>query len=419
MAMSASAFSQEVHPGLQNVADNINLKAEHVEMNKVDGDMAAIIKYINLALDTARKNGDQVPKDLNVEGILKALGIMDIKAYGTSSNEEDDAWVSHSYTDIGGSNTGLVSLLGGDAEEFVVPAIAPAGTDAAFQLKLDLTQLETILKNVIKNADAKELGQIEEGLSQPIEPLGMNVADLLGKMKITLNLAMDLDETHPDNTPFGPVGRPHLVGRIDGLAWAWDKVKDGLFADLPYELNEVEAGDIITYTLPDEELKEMPFGFDPVLVVDKKANQIWMASSPGFLTKCTSGKNTLAGSAEFKAAMKDLPSKGNSLAYFSKSFLKNLASAYKTGAKDGAFGEDFEKGKDIIDAIVEDLTESKHGHAYVISKDGQGVTFSARTFFGAKHLQALQGLVPLFQTRNAEDEMKKRMAPRPKRGGAL
>ncbi len=400
-ALQTSSLAQ-THPDVAGVASKIDTKAEYIKLNKISGDLAAITQYLELLLDVARKSGEEVPANLEAKDMMEILGVNTLKAYGDSCAKVDNAWLNLSYMDNGGNSKGVFSLFGEKDQAYVVPSISPAGTDLAFQLQLDLRQVEEMA-----TAMAKALGEgdkIDQNMKKPIPELGMTASEILAQMNVRVNFMMDLDAADTIPTPFGQVGRPYMAARIDGVAWLWDKLGKKALEEsgAPIDVSEKDGMIILKPNL--EARTEMTEGgsrqvsqimnLSPIVIVDIKNNYIWTGTNEAYLSKCMSGENTLADTAEFKASMEGLPGKANTLAYVSKELLSQISEKYGNLVDTGMLDEEFDKAKPLIDRLMEDITESDKGWAMTITVDDNGILTASRGPLATKHLEYFAGIVP-------------------------
>ena len=119
-------------------------------------------------------------------------------------------------------------------------------------------------------------------------------------------------------------------------------------------------------------------GYSPVISVDSNTDHIWVASSPDFLTKCSSGKDTLAESAAYKATMAGLPKEGVSMTYLSKDFATFLTQTIGKLKEGGMLENAGEEANAQIDNALKQFAKVKNGTAQVISTDAEGILLSER-----------------------------------------
>jgi len=377
-ASPLSAQDKKFDDGLLKAASKVDTDGSYLQLNRLDGDIKVITEYLSMALDIAKQVEDDVPKDLDVKELVQILGLHTLKSTAQSAKFDGNVWTNKAFIDNGGSNKGIFSLLGGNGTAYSVADMAPEGADLALQLKLDLRQVEKIIMEIA--GAVGEERQAKRTMNEQIPNLDLAVGKLLSKFNVTMNLVVDLN---PDKrVEVGPmeIAKPNIVGRIDGLAWMWDQVGEKMMKEMHEQIPFVrtEKMGVITYTVPEEMKKDME-GFSPILVVDKPKNQIWISAREEFLTHCQTTDKKLSQSAPFKATWAGMPAKGNSMAYVSKELLDELVLQYDKYAKAGAFGEEFEPAKPLVDKLVADLTQSKVGFALAISKDADGVQFVAKT----------------------------------------
>jgi hypothetical protein len=392
LSCHSPASAQDIHPALKKTASKINTAGEYVSMTKLDGDIGAITQYLELILKTARKDGEDIPENLNAKELLSILGLDSLKATGSSAKELDKAWINHSYLENGGSNKGIFSLFGKANKDFVVPTICPAGTDLALQLQMDLRELAPMLMQLAKlSGEDKMVANMEKNIPE----LNMTPSQLLAKLNVTVSIAIDINTDEDAQTnKLALITGSNAIVRIDGLNWLWDKLGDQIIAQSKVPMEKTEANGVVTYTIPAEMRKDM-LGYSPQLIIDKANGHIWISSKPEFYASCKAGVNSLADSAEYKAAMELLPSKGNSMMYLSKAMLRTAKSQYDIAAKTGVFGKDFEKGKEIIDRLMVDITESDKGWAMVLGKDDDGILLASRGPIGLHHLNYMAPVIPM------------------------
>lgn len=352
--------------------------AQGVDKNAANYKKGEFSDYLSIADQAVESNKDNLPEKFDKDVIIKALGLSNIQSYEQSSTPDKTEWVNHIQLNNGGNNEGIFQILTDSKHQgLVVPKMAPAGTDLALQLSLNLSQIESQLSSVIEMGEDEEINQFKEGLSSEVPMLGVTTSELLKKLDLRLNFALDLDANEKLPTPIGEFNKPHITGRIDGIAWIWDKVGPMAIGGTGLPFGKVEENGITTYSLPAEMAAQF-MGYSPVVQVDANKDQIWLSSTPDFLAKCTSGENTLADSPAFKATMQQLPSEGVSMTYASKEFyeffVSSMANLQETGMLDGAD----EVAKAQLDTALKDAAKIQTGAAQVISKNSNGVLFSER-----------------------------------------
>lgn len=416
LGCNSSAVAQDLHPAFKKTASKINTAGEYVSMTKLDGDIGAITQYLEIILKTARKNGEAIPPNLNAKELLGILGLNTLKTSGSSAKELDNAWINHSYLENGGSDKGLFSLIGKANQDFIAPSICPAGTDLALQMQMDLRELAPMLMKLAELSGEKKM---TANMEKNIPQLNMTPTALLAKLNITVSLAIDINtDENAQTNPLALISGANAIVRIDGLNWLWNKLGDQIIAQSGVPLEKSEVDGLITYTVPAEMRKDM-MGYSPQLIIDNANGHIWISSKPEFFAKCKAGKDSLANSAEFKAAMEHLPTKGNSMMYLSKAMLVTAKSQYDSAAKTNMFGKDFEKGKELIDRLMVDITESDKGWAITLSKDDDGILLASRGPVGIHHTGYMAPIIPLLgiagQKMNMDVQQMPREIERPRR----
>ena len=373
-----SGFAQNVD--LEHAKSKIDLNGDHFSIYTLDREMNQMMEYVDLILEVARNNGEKIPTNLKSKQIMNHLGLADLKAFAHSSTFKQNRWLNKSYLQTGPQTNGIFSILGDGGKEFALPQFAPAGTDLAVQLQLDLTQMESM---VLKLADS--FGKIREARaiftdatpeSDDDDPGAFKLIRLLKKTKMTAHLVVDLREGN-DTIPMGPLKmkRPDVAIRIDNMNWLWDMFEKDLMEGSKLPFKKSKEGNNFKYTL-DDNLRPHMQQFLPSIYIDNDNKYIWLFSDSSFMKTCLSDGDKLKNSAEFKAAFADLPKKGNSMAYISKGLLTEFNDLYNKLALSDEVDKEFRNARPLIDRIIKDITKSDTGYATVISKDSLGIEIS-------------------------------------------
>jgi hypothetical protein len=345
--------------------------------NYKEGKFSDYLAVVDKAIDSSDQ--EDLPDGFDKNKFYKAVGIGNIDSYAQSSTPDGTEWVNKIQLNNGGQNEGFLKLLSSSKYKgFSAPQMAPAGSDLAAQLSLNLTSIESTMKEILAMGDDGELEEFEKGLGEEVPMLGVNSSDLLKQLDVRLNLVIDLDAKEKLQTPFGAFDRPHLTGRIDGISWIWEKVGAMAIGGTGLPFSKSDEGAVSTYTLPAEMAAQF-MGFSPVVRVDKESDQIWLSTTPDFLAKCTSGKDTLADSEAFKATFKGLPTDGNSMTYTSKEFYDFFGNSIMgVLEQNGLLDAADEVTKAQLDNAKEQMGKVKTGTAQVISTNANGILLSQR-----------------------------------------
>lgn len=355
-------------------ASKINLEAEFTEAKPAK---ELFDQLADLLTETAKNEG----QDVDGKAILNALGLGEITSYAMSSEKVGTEWKNLMFLHNGGSDKGIFSLLGKKDADFSAPNMCPTGSDLVLQLDLDLRTVEDLIRNVMKagNAPEEDQKEFEEEMLAKVPELDISQSELLGKLNVTLNLAIDLDDKVKMALPMvGELDKPRIVIRLDGLAWLWDKMGDDAIAEtgMPFQKKEEEG--ITTYSLPPEMAAQF-MGYSPVLAVDTNTNQVWISSSPEFLQRSMSGKDTLASSIAYKGTMEGLPAKGNMMSYMSKDFADLMIRLAGIAEASGAFEGFPEEQKAAVETALESLKGINQGYVSTITRAQDGIHLSERS----------------------------------------
>ena len=370
IAASTSSWAQAVAD--VPAAAGINTNAELSEAKPAKELYDKMAKMIT---DEAKKKGE----DINGKAILDALGLDTVTSYAMSSEKDGTEWKNLTFIHNGGSDKGLFSIIGKKGAEFSAPSMCPAGSDLVLQMDLDLRTVENLIRNIMKagNAPVEDQKDFEDAMKEEMPQLGMNASAMLGKLNVRVNMAIDLDDKVKLALPMvGEMDKPRIVIRLDGINWIWDKMGDDMIAETGMPLQKKEVDGVITYSLPPQMAAQF-MGYLPVFTVDKNKDQIWISSSPEFLSRSMSGEETLANSIAYKGTMKGLSENGNAIAYMSKDFADLLLNFHAIAVKNGMM-EQLGDAKADIDKLVAELKLIEQGTVSTVTRTDDGVLFTER-----------------------------------------
>ena len=313
LATGTSAFAQDV--ATLPAAAKVNMKAEFSEAKPAK-------EMFNQLADLITKAAKEEGEEVDGKAVLTALGLNEINSYAMSSEKDGKLWKNLMFLHNNGSDKGIFSLLGKKNADFTVTNIAPADSDLALQVELNLKTVEKLIVSVMKaaNAPADAVEEFNAQMLEPVPNLGITNSELLAKLNVRVNIVMDLDPTVKLALPMvGQIDTPNILFRIDGVAWAASKVAGDFVADLGLPLEKKEADGVSTYSLPAEMAAQF-LGYSPVITIDTNTDQVTIASTAEFLAKCNGAGPKLAKSEDFAAATAGFETKGNAMTYMSKEF---------------------------------------------------------------------------------------------------
>ena len=355
-------------------AAKVNPNAEFYEAKPAKEMQDALAKLINEQAKT-------VGTEIDAKAIMGALGLNDITSYAMSSEKDGTEWKNLMFLDNGGSDKGIFSLIGAKGAEFSAPNMCPAGSDLVLQFDLDLRTAEDLLIKLmdVSNASEEDALGFQDTMKEIVPDLEITNSELLSKINVRFNLAIDLDDQVKMALPMvGELDKPRMVIRLDGLSWIWDSVGPSLIAESAVPFQKIEKDGIITYNLPTE-FKNSLFGYSPLIAIDKAKDHIWIASSPEFLERSMSGTNTLASSIAYKGTMKGLPQKGNMMSYLSKDFADLLIRIIGIAEASGLLENVDEMQQIELDKAIEQLKTVNQGAVSNLSRTNNGLFYAARS----------------------------------------
>lgn len=368
LAASTSAFSQAVAD--VPAADKVNKSAEDFEAAKSDDLLKELTDMMQKA---AIKEGNEV----DAKEILNILGLSAVDSYAYSSDKQGDEYINLIYLHDGGANKGIFKTLGGNSVKYSVPTMCPNGTDLAFQMKLNLGNVEEMARGIMRasNSSDEDIEEFEDTMNEDLPDIDMTTSTMLKKIDLTVHLAIDMDqEEQLDLTMLGmgAIDKPRIVARIDNIKWAL-KYLDKTLQEPGAGMQRSEKDGVIVFNMG-EQMEQMLMGYSPLIVLDTNKGQLWFATSQAFLKRCKSGENTLADDVNFQSTMEGLPKKGNALFYISKDLAKLIANMLEEQIKEG----NIEKNEDM-DKMLTELKGVKTGAAQAYTRDETGAHISSRS----------------------------------------
>ena len=131
--------------------------------------MDAIVTFLDKELlkELPPELKQQIPPTLTARKIYQLLGLDRIKASGNSIHQvNENKWQIRNYLHIPEGRTGLLTVLGGAAEPFVMHSAAPEGVDFAFETQI---QLKDLAAAIIKEVEAAVPAEIRLMLLAPLD----------------------------------------------------------------------------------------------------------------------------------------------------------------------------------------------------------------------------------------------------------
>ncbi|MDP0497136.1 MAG: hypothetical protein Q7Q73_13110 [Verrucomicrobiota bacterium JB024] len=272
---------------------------------------------------------------LPYEQLVDVLGVSDLSALGMSSYYDGSLYRSKCVVYLPDGLHGLFTLIGTEPGPFDALALAPAGTDVFFSQQIHGSAIKQIILDGAEaimpgNGDKMAAGL----LAKPAGPV-LTVGEALDKADTTLTAIVRLGETReiavPDSEASFSVPRAQFLVRLSGQGWL---ITDGIF---PVEMwvsegamTRTEEDGQVIYRQSEEAAAGTPSDFAQAqIILDPATGDLTLVSDEAFWQECTSGKTSLADSPRYQAAVKGLPTEGNSLTYVSKETFNTLIGLYK------------------------------------------------------------------------------------------
>jgi len=376
LAMSPTiATAQEAGKAdLKQVTQNLDMDGQFFMANNIEGDLGKIANLVNDWAKTQVANGSKkLPESFDAEKMLKEMGLDQVVAYGRSAKHEGDHWVSKMYVQTGGSDKGLLSLLGGKNQPFAVTQFAPSGSDFAMEMNMDLRQVSSMMKLMNDLPKCKRTERMMEGMSKKL-PSGITGEELMNKLNMKVSVVAKLDDEKREVCPkFEEYTFPkiHSCVRLEGANLIWDQIKP--MAGFMMKMEEQADG---TMLMTPHKMPKKGWMKDkkPVILVDTAKNQIWMASSSEFLAECRGNGAKLAADEQFKAITGGAAN-GNMLAYISNQTCMEIRQVKEAKYKKA---EKKKVSDGMLKQILDHMTESKNGYVMMVQKGDTGTNVTLK-----------------------------------------
>lgn len=306
----------------ETVVSHLDVGGTFLGYVDVDGDLDKVLEIGQNFLDTLRAQGlgNEIP-DIQVKDLVSELGLQDVTAMGASSQPlADGRYRNQGFIHTPEGPKGLLTLIGTEAKPLETLKRAPSGTDVVLEQEFDLSALKEVALAIYEQLP-KDLGipPLDQMLQQPVPMVGMTAEQVIDQAKGRAIVIAKFDPEKKIPLPTGPnmMQAPafELLIELQGLGWVFEKLQGFIPAEGPFVREDTDEFTKISVQIP----PEVPFSFfQPVLVHDKSANKLVLASHAAFLDACQEGAGDKLGSdSDFKAVSESLPDSGNTFTYIS------------------------------------------------------------------------------------------------------
>jgi|TARA_B110000908_G_scaffold140696_1_gene167948 hypothetical protein len=345
---------------MKDVTNNLDMDGQFFMANNIEGDLSKLAALGTDFAQNSAKNGTScLPEEMDFNAILKDFGMDQLVAYGRSAKFEGDHWVSKMYLQNNGSKKGIYSMMGESNTTYQAINFAPSGTDMVMEWSVDTRQLMNSMKNVPK------CERLDEFMSGKM-PAGGTVEEMLNTFTAKVSLAVKLDDKKREVCPVYPeytFPKMHGCMRMEGANQMWKQV--GGMAGFMMKVEKQDDGTLML--TPRKQKKNM----NVVMLMDTKNDLLWAATSRKFLAECRGDGAKLAADADFKT-ISEGSTKGNAIVYISNQACLEIRQVKE--AKYNKMGKKY-LSDEMIEKIMNHLTESKNGYYAEMRKSKNGINF--------------------------------------------
>lgn len=371
---AGTCFAQAKKADLKEVTSHLDMDGAYFMANNMEGDLAKIAKLGTDYMRNKLAGKDKMPeraKNVDFVKLLNDTGLGDLLAYGRSAKHMGDHWTSKMYLQTGGSNRGVMSLLGEKASPYAVTQFAPKGTGLALELHLDLRQVDDLAKMIGSAMGGKCEEKINKRLSFEVTE-GNTVENILNTLNVKASIAVKLDDKKRVVCPVHKqynFPATHICARLEGGNKIWEQLK-GMAGFFFKKETQADGTLLLTPLRKHDKWKDK----EPVLLIDTKNNLIWATTHKAFLDECLSDGEKLSADAEFNTISGNLKT-GNALAYISRQACLELRQVKEAKYKSREYNK---FSPEYFKLMLDHVTESKNGYFASIVKVANGTEFTLK-----------------------------------------
>lgn len=341
--------TEHLSPQFLEVARHLDLGGIHYTYMQTDGFIEEISGAINQLIALMQDiEPTAVPVRIDLDIIMKHLGLFNLDAYGTSTVVEDgEVYHNKAFYSFPEGRTGIFNVIGEEPHPLNYLDLAGAGTDAFFSTDLRLSGVVPMVRGAVEQLMGEQgLAMLEFGLGQPVPPLGMAIGDILAKMDTEVAFILDLGEMvevrlpDSEDTVELPTVRGLLV--LDDMGWLLTRLMQLPEMRMLFTVSERNG---LTYLVPavPEDMLATPVGtFDPLIILNNETQEVFLTSHRAFYETALEGNGGLIDTEGFATATEGFPVEANALAYVSANAFSVLADMFAASPEERAELDDTE-----------------------------------------------------------------------------
>lgn len=311
----------------------------------VEGDLERIAKGANKMLAQLRSTRMELAMlpALPLDVIVEQLGLTSIRAIGLSSTQREQGFQNRTFLLTDGAPEGLLTLYGSTNSPFLVPELAPKGTDVAVEQTLATEGILDMTRNfasLIMGVTGTTI--VENYLTTPVPGSDLKVSDLITAFDGRMYFVAEIDENATMEIPeYGLMPRIEFILRLESAAPLLSKLgKLPVLAAMPdYKMETAGGLTVLSGFVPENTL------YAPVILGNESTGELFFCSSQAFYEHCLQRSGAKLKDAEaFAAATNGLPDSGYAFAYISpevgslvKGWIdRSMEEAVKAGGQEAA-----------------------------------------------------------------------------------
>lgn len=324
-------------PHFNRVVQRLDVGGKMMQFRDFEGRREVFIEIANSILELIPE--EQRPENLDPAELIDALGIANAAASGRSLRQDNEAWLSRSYSYHPEGPGALAKLLGKEAIPFRSPSLLPAATDLVLETRIDTSALPGLLMRIGKAVNQEK--SIGDFLGEQL-PIGLTAKALLSKTNLHVIFGLDVSNLAEAGEAGGA---PDFILQIDGAK----ALLDSMLAEFEEGLGPAQTyGNRKGWKLPlPPQLRQ---GESQAIILVDDSGRLTFASRAAYLQFVESDSMKLASEKDFLSSTDFYPKAGNFLFYGSRQLMPVVGNLMK-----GATADLDEDSGNLLKALADSL----------------------------------------------------------------
>jgi len=354
--------SVSINSKLMTASKYIDTDAEYFKMTTLEDEWVTILKYVDEFGGDFFDEADVFSEDFSFQKVLEIGGFGQRDSIASSSKKVDNYWKYLSFTEVKSDN-GFLSLYGNKEDTWGFRKFAPADADLVYEVDLDLKQCVKTLEaytEMLKDEEIKQ--ELAKALDKSISPEFV-LRQLLNGYHVRTTVVVSLNDSKKMDVEGVKVPNVDLAIRVKGAVWMFDHYEKMIEEEGGEILDKKVDGDLVYYRSKEEipQLLEGMENMSPVVVVDRKADLIYITLREEYLQKCIKIGESASADNAYDVHNSEMPDNGSLALYVSNGFFQTLWDLYQDEGKKIVEGLSEEVGDEINGQLLDEIDDELLG----------------------------------------------------------